>query len=89
MTVTSFDCNSCGANIPLSNLSNIAVCPYCNKDFYINEEWEESVKTVARNAERVLVNTIRDINIPEIPGSQFIKECSFRTNKIEIIFKYT
>lgn len=66
MTVTTFVCDSCGANISLSELSNITVCPFCNKDYWLSSDWEESVRIATKKAEQIMVDTIRDITIPEV-----------------------
>ena len=66
MTVTSFQCDSCGGNIPLRELTNVTVCPYCKKNFFVSADWEESIKVATQQAEQVLATSIRDIKIPEV-----------------------
>ena len=74
MKVNSFQCDSCAGSIPLSDLSNITVCPYCKKNFYVNEEWEESLRIATKKAEAVLVRNIKDIQIPEVQEKIAIRD---------------
>lgn len=66
MKVTSYVCDSCGGGIPLKDLSSITVCPYCDKNFYINKDWENELRITTENAERIMVDEIRNIKIPEV-----------------------
>ena len=66
MKLTGFGCASCGGPIPLNDLNNIATCPYCSRDFYVSEDWENKIKISTKDAERMLVKNIHDIKIPEV-----------------------
>jgi len=66
MKVTSYNCAGCGGNVPVNNLVNNVVCPHCKRDFYIDPEWERSVKVTIENTKQILIKNIRNVDIPKV-----------------------
>lgn len=66
MEITSFVCDSCGGSIKLQDISVIKTCPYCKKDFFLNEDWKKSINVATEEAKRLSVKKIHDIHIPYV-----------------------
>ena len=70
MKLTTFKCATCGGAIQLNDIANhLIACPFCGNNFYVDEEWNESVKATTKHTQEILVKNIRDIEIPEVTDS--------------------
>jgi predicted RNA-binding Zn-ribbon protein involved in translation (DUF1610 family) len=65
-TATAFQCASCGGTLELTDMNNVAICPYCKKNYMTDDNYENEIKTALKNAESVIVKDIRDISVPEV-----------------------
>ncbi|MDR0919660.1 MAG: hypothetical protein LBM93_10535 [Oscillospiraceae bacterium] len=73
-TATLFKCASCGSDIPISNINSTTNCPYCHQSYWIDEDFEEQIKTTIKNTGEVLVNNVRDISIPDVKNQVLKKD---------------
>jgi DNA-directed RNA polymerase subunit RPC12/RpoP len=63
-TATTFKCANCGAGIEINE--NMTVCPYCNFQYWVEEDHTESIRASVKEAEAVMVKNIHDIKIPAV-----------------------